>query len=205
MSAYGATRDPCDVTLLQALTRLDRARAPGVPGLDALGRLWGAAAASCRAAARQVSPAGGFARLRALSPEELAQALHKESNCLDPRRAALAALYPPPSFPGELDRSRSATWHGSADSGLDSALAGGGYDARYVLPFVSAAVRAGALGLGEAARVGLLSLALASLADEDVEVRKLAYAALAEALAALPGSSFKEKPQILLLLNAVRN
>eukprot|EP00959_Pyramimonas_sp_CCMP1952_P071347 1489930-Pyramimonas_sp.AAC.1 len=62
----------------------------------------------------------------------------------------------------------------------------GRYDPRYVLPFAAAALREGALEVAAAAKTGFLSMALAALAEADVAVRQLAYATLAEALAALP-------------------
>ena len=69
---------------------------------------------------------------------------------------------------------------------------------------MATALRTGALEVAAAAKSGLLSVALAALAAGDVAVRQQAYAALAEALAALPEASFKEKPQLALLLHAVR-
>eukprot|EP00976_Prorocentrum_cordatum_P103878 1193640-Prorocentrum_minimum.AAC.4 len=117
MAAYGATRDACDLALFRALDRLDTLRAPGSPGLDALGRVWGAAAAGCHAGARQLA-----ARPRPLAPEALARALREEGPP-DPRRAALAALYPAPSDATGGDADTTV----SGPARLDPTLAAAGY------------------------------------------------------------------------------
>ncbi|KAK9836971.1 hypothetical protein WJX81_003433 [Elliptochloris bilobata] len=122
---------------------------------------------------------------------ELAERAHADGLLLSPHPAV-----------AEQTARRAALLEGPAAPDLGYSEAG--YDPAFMLPFCVQALRTGMVSCQQLARCGLLALALRALAAADVPMRALAYETLGLATAALESEDFREKPQLVLLLHALR-
>eukprot|EP00850_Spirogloea_muscicola_P020515 SM000218S06611 [mRNA] locus=s218:127502:138890:- [translate_table: standard] len=214
LAGYSATMQSTDRRLLSLLQEIDAHAMAGCQGLASWNYLWGEAAlrrlnattttASLDADKATSETEGNTDYAVGLDPEAAQRAFVGEAP-VEPQQCGLTVVY----FPQRRTFTQTANAEAEEDAQTDiagKAAAQMAYDPAFLLPFTSHALSYGRLGPRYLARLGLLQVVLASLSAADEELRKLAYDILAKCMSLLEeGPSFKERPQLRLLLTQVKN
>eukprot|EP00850_Spirogloea_muscicola_P013516 SM000092S24484 [mRNA] locus=s92:216805:228431:+ [translate_table: standard] len=214
LAGYSATMQSTDRRLLSLLLAIDAHAMAGCQGLAGWDYLWGEAAlrrlnaktdtASLDADKVTSGLQGKSDYVVGLDPEAAQRAFVGEAP-VEPQQCGLTVVY----FPQRRSITQTADSEAEEDAQLEiagKAAAQMAYDPAFLLAFTSHALSHGRLGPRSLARLGLLQVALASLSAADEELRKLAYDILAKCMFLLEeGPSFKERPQLRLLLTQVKN